>query len=54
LKDVEANLQFHEILMNKELNMIKDEEVGLRDVHEKLHSVSKDLDVLHFKSGHIK
>ncbi len=54
LKDVEANLQFHELLMKRELNMIKDGEVELRDVHEKLHSVSRDLDVLHLKSGRIK
>ncbi len=54
LKDVETNLQFHEILMKKECNMIKDGEVEFKDVHEKLHSISRDLDVLHLKSGRIK
>jgi len=54
LKDVEENLQFNELLMKRELNMIKDGEVELRNVHEKLHSVSRDLDVLHLKSGRIK
>ncbi len=54
MKDVEANLQFHELLVKRELNIIKDGEVKFRDVHEKLHYVSKDLDVLHLKSGRIK
>jgi hypothetical protein len=34
--------------------MIKDGEVELGYVHEKLHSISRDLDVLHLKSGRIK
>jgi hypothetical protein len=47
LKDVEASLQFHELLVKKELNKINDEEVELKDVHEKLHSIFR-LDFLMF------
>jgi hypothetical protein len=54
LKDVEVDLQFHELLMKRELNMIKDGEVELKDVHERLHYVSRDLDVLDLKCGHTK
>jgi hypothetical protein len=54
LKDVEVHLQFHELLVKKELNKIKDGEVELKDVHERLHSISKDLDVLDLKCGHTK
>jgi hypothetical protein len=32
-----------------ELKMIKDGEVELKDVHERLHFVSRDLDVLNVK-----
>jgi hypothetical protein len=36
LKDVEVDLKFHELLMKRELNKIKDGEVvELKDVHEK-------------------
>ncbi len=39
LRDVEANLQFHELLVKKEHNKIKDGEIELKDVHEKLRSI---------------
>ncbi len=39
LIDVEANLQFHELLVKWELNKINDGEVELKGVHEKLHFV---------------
>jgi hypothetical protein len=54
LKDVEAYLQFHELLVKREHNRIKDGEIELKDVHEKLHSISRDLDVLHLKGGRTK
>ncbi len=51
LKDVEVDLQFHELLVKREHNKIKNGEIELKDVHEKLHSISKDLDVLYLKGG---
>jgi hypothetical protein len=54
LKDVEVDSQFHELLMKRELNMIKDGEVEFKDVHERLHYVYRDLDVLDLKCGHTK
>jgi hypothetical protein len=43
LKDVEVDLQFHELPMKRELNKIKDGEVELKDVHERLHYVFRIL-----------
>ncbi len=40
--------------MKKEHNNIKDGEIELKDVHEKLHSISRDCDVLHLKGGRTK
>jgi hypothetical protein len=40
--------------VKRELNKIKDGEVELKDVHERLHSISKDLDVLDLKCGRTK
>jgi hypothetical protein len=37
--------------VKRELNMIKDGEVEFKDVHERLHSISRDLDVLNLKCG---
>ncbi len=54
LKDVERDLQFHKLLLNREHNRIKDGEVELKDVHEKLRSIFRDLDVLHLKGGCMK
>jgi len=54
LKDVEVHLQSHELLVKRELNTIKDGEIELKDVHERLHFISKDLDVLDLKCGHTK
>jgi hypothetical protein len=34
--------------------MIKDGEIELKDVREKLCSISRDLDVMHLKGGHMK
>jgi chromosome segregation ATPase len=49
LKDLEVDLQFHEKLVKRELNKIKDGEVDFKDVHERFHFVSKDLNVLDLK-----
>jgi hypothetical protein len=54
LKDVEVDLQFHELLVKREHNRIKDGEIEFKDVHEKLRSISRDLDVLHLKGGRLK
>jgi hypothetical protein len=55
LKVVESNLQFHELLVKRELNKINDGEVELKDVHEKLHSIFRlDFNVLYLKSGRTK
>ncbi len=54
LKDVEANLQFHELLVKREHNKIKDGEIELKDVHGKLCFISRDLDVMHLKGGRMK
>jgi hypothetical protein len=40
--------------VKRELNKIKDGEVEPKDVHERLHSISKDLDVLDLKCGRTK
>jgi hypothetical protein len=54
LRVVQADLQFHKLLLKREHNRIKDGEVELKDVHEKLRSISRDLDVLHLKGGCMK
>ncbi len=54
LRDVKADLQFHELLVKREHNKIKDGEIELKDAHEKLRSISRDLDVLHLKGGCMK
>ncbi len=37
-----------------QLHKIKDGEVEFKDVHERLHSISKDFDVLDLKCNHTK
>jgi hypothetical protein len=54
LRAVEVDLQFHDLLVKREHNMIKDGEIELKDVHEMLCSIYRDLDVLHLKGGHMK
>jgi len=54
LRDVETNLHFHELLVKREHIKIKDGEIEVKDVHEKLLFISRDLDVLHLKGGHMK
>jgi hypothetical protein len=49
LKEVEGDLQFHELLLKRESTRVMDEEIELKDVHERLQKVSKDLDVLELK-----
>jgi hypothetical protein len=51
---VKVDLQFHDLLVKREHNMIKDGEIELKDVHEMIHSIYRDLDVLHLKGGHMK
>ncbi len=54
LKVVETDLQFHDLLVKKEHNRIKDGEIEFNDVHEMLHFTFKDRDVLHLKGGHMR
>jgi hypothetical protein len=50
LKDVEVELQFHELLLVKrEFNKVKDGKVEFKNVNERLQHVSKELDALVLK-----
>jgi hypothetical protein len=40
--------------LRKQSTRVKDGEIELKDVHERLHKVSKDLDVLELKGGETK
>ncbi len=52
LKDVEVELQFHELLLvQREFNKVKDGKVEFKNVNERLQHVSKDLDALVLKGN---
>ncbi len=54
LREVEGDLQFHELLFRRESTKVKDREIELKDVHERLQKVSKGFDVLELKGGQTK
>jgi hypothetical protein len=54
LKEMKGDLQFHELLLRRESSKVKDGEIELKDAHERLQKVSKDLDVLELKGGQTK
>jgi hypothetical protein len=51
LREVEGDLQFHELLLRRESTRVKDREIELKDAHERLQKVQKIFGVLELKGG---